>query len=46
MALRLCRMLAVGNKISTPLLRGSFIRAASHGEAALPEDPHKGKVGK
>jgi len=46
MALRLCRIFAVANKISTPVLRGTFARASSHGDAALSQDPHKDKVGK
>ena len=46
MALRLCRVFAVGSKISTPVLRGSLVRASSHGDAALPQEPHKDKLGK
>jgi len=46
MALRLYRMFAVGNKISTPVIRGSFVRASSHGDTSAAQDPHKGKVGK
>jgi len=45
MALRLCRLFTVGNKISTPVLRGTLVRASSHGGAGLSEDPHKDKLG-
>lgn len=44
MALRLSRIFAVRNIISTPVLRGTFARPSSHGDAVPASDPHKDKI--